>query len=212
MILPGLYAVLDAQVASARGWTLVDLAREVVAGGARLLQIRAKALSSRELVAACRAVVAVSAGAGARVVVNDRADVAALTGAAGVHLGQDDLTPAEARAIVGPEAIVGLSTHTSDQIATAAASPISYLAVGPVFQTHTKDTGYAAVGVDLVRIAAATGMPVVAIGGITLDRVAPVLGAGAASVAVIGDLLAEGDPAARTRAFVEAVAAAGGAL
>ena len=212
MILPGLYAVLDAQVASAHGWTLVDLAREVVAGGARLLQIRAKALSSRELVEACRAVVAVAASAGARVVVNDRADVAALTGAAGVHLGQDDLTPAEARAIVGPEAIVGLSTHTSVQIATAAASAVSYVAVGPVFQTRTKDTGYAAVGLDLVRVAAATGMPVVAIGGITVDRVAPALAAGAASVAVIGDLLAGGDPAARTRALVAAAVAASGAL
>lgn len=212
MSLPGLYAVLDAEVAAAHGWTLGDLARAVLAGGARLLQVRAKRLASRALLAEARAIVAEAAPFGARVIVNDRADLAVLASAAGVHVGQDDLAPADARAIVGPDALVGLSTHDSRQVAEAAGAPISYIAVGPIFATRTKDTGYAAVGLDLVREAARSGRPVVAIGGITLDRVAAVLGAGATRAAVIGDLFAGGDPTARTRALLNAAAAAGGAL
>jgi thiamine-phosphate pyrophosphorylase len=210
--LPGLYAVLDAEVASAHGWALVDLAAAVLDGGATLLQVRAKALSSADLLEVSRQVVALAAPFGAAVVVNDRADVAVLAGAAGVHVGQDDLSPAQARAIVGPDALVGVSTHSRDQIAEAASAPVSYIAVGPVFGTVTKDTGYAAVGLELVRQAAATSFDVVAIGGVTLDRVPQVIAAGATSVAVITDLLSGGDPAARTRAFVDAAAAARAAL
>src|SRR5204862_2763835 len=108
--------------------------------------------------------------AGATVIVNDRADIASLSRADGVHVGQDDLSPADARKIVGDTACVGLSTHTLDQVDAALAQPISYLAVGPVFGTSTKATGYAAVGLSRVREAAArsrsAGVPVVAIGGI----------------------------------------------
>jgi thiamine-phosphate pyrophosphorylase len=210
--LPGLYAVLDAEVASAHGWSLVDLAAAVLDGGAMLLQVRAKTLSSADLLDLSRHVVGLAASFGAAVVVNDRADIAVLAGAAGVHVGQGDLSPAQARAIVGPDALVGVSTHTPDQIAKAANAPVSYIAVGPVFGTATKATGYDAVGVELVRKAAATSLDVVAIGGVTLDRVPHVIAAGATSVAVITDLLAGGDPAARTRAFVAAAAAARGAL
>jgi thiamine-phosphate pyrophosphorylase len=210
--LPGLYAVLDAEVASAHGWPLVDLAAAVLDGGATLLQVRAKTLSSADLLDLSRRVVELAAPFGAAVVVNDRADIAVLAGAAGVHVGQDDLWPAEARAIVGPDALVGVSTHTLDQIVKAANAPVSYIAVGPVFGTATKATGYDAVGVALVGQAAATSLDVVAIGGMTLDRVPHVIAAGATSVAVITDLLAGGDPAARTRAFVAAAAAARGAL
>jgi thiamine-phosphate pyrophosphorylase len=159
-----------------------------------------------------RQVVALAAPFRAAVVVNDRADVAVLAGAAGVHVGQDDLSPAQARAIVGPDALVGVSTHSLDQIAEAARAPVSYIAVGPVFGTATKDTGYDAVGLDLVRRAAAASFDVVAIGGVTLERVPQVIAAGATSVAVITDLLAGGNPAARTRAFVDAAAAARAAL
>jgi thiamine-phosphate pyrophosphorylase len=210
--LPGLYAVLDAEVASAHGWALVDLAAAILDGGATLLQVRAKALSAADLLEVSRQVVALAAPFGAAVVVNDRADVAVLAGAAGVHVGQDDLSPAQARAIVGPDALVGVSTHSRDQIAEAASTPASYIAVGPVFGTATKDTGYDAVGLELVRQAAATSFDVVAIGGVTLDRVPQVIAAGASSVAVITDLLSGGDPAARTRAFVDAAAAARAAL
>jgi len=131
--------------------------------------------------------------AGAIFVVNDRADLAALCGADGVHVGQDDLSPAHVRTVVGSDAIVGLSTHDDAQIADAVAQPVSYLAIGPVFGTVTKATGYEAVGLDQVRRAAAAahqaGLPLVAIGGITLVRAASVLNAGADAVAVISDLI-----------------------
>jgi thiamine-phosphate pyrophosphorylase len=141
------------------------------------------------------------------VIVNDRADIARISGADGVHVGQDDLAPVSVRAIVGDEAIVGLSTHTPEQLAAACEIRVmTYVAIGPVFATSTKPTGLHAVGLDRVRAAAevtrARGLPLVAIGGITLDRAASVLRAGAASVAVISDLLGTGEPEARVRAYV----------
>ena len=212
MSLPGLYAVVDAEVATAHGWPPVDLAAAILAGGATLLQVRAKHMSSAAMLEFSRQVVRLAAPFGAQVVVNDRADLAVLAGAAGVHVGQDDLSPADARAIVGDGALVGVSTHSSDQISEAAKAPVSYIAVGPVFGTSTKDTGYDAVGLELVRRAAATAIDVVAIGGVTLERVPALIAAGATSVAVITDLLAGGDPAARTRAFVDTAEAAKAAL
>jgi thiamine-phosphate pyrophosphorylase len=204
--LPRLYVVLDSDVAERFRWSIIDLARACLAGGARLLQVRAKHLAAGPMVELCERVVAEARPANARVIVNDRGDVARLADAAGVHVGQDDLTPDLVRRVVGPDLFVGLSTHTRDQVARALASPIDYLAVGPVFDTATKETGYERVGLDLVRLAAAeaapVGMPVVAIGGITLEQAPNVLEAGAASVAVISDLLTGGDPEGRTRAFV----------
>jgi thiamine-phosphate pyrophosphorylase len=131
--------------------------------------------------------------------------VAGLCGAAGVHVGQDDLPPSVAREQLGAEAIVGFSTHSVAQAEAALSQPVSYIAVGPVFGTRTKDTGYTAVGLELVRaVAGLSGeRPVVAIGGITLDTAASVIEAGAASVAVITDLLTTGDPVARTRDYLQ---------
>ncbi len=208
MILPSLTAIVDADVTAAHGWTVPEAARACLNGGARLLQVRAKRVPSGALLAWCDEIVAAAGSFGAIVVVNDRPDVARMAEAAGVHVGQDDLTPRAARAVLGPTSIIGLSTHTREQVLRARAEPISYLAVGPVFGTRTKDTGYDAVGIELVRFASAadavdTPLPVVAIGGITLDRAAAVIAAGATSVAVIGDLFATGDPEARTRAYVE---------
>jgi len=150
---------------------------------------------------------------GATVIVNDRADVARLAHAHGVHVGQDDLAPRDVRAVVGADAIVGLSTHTIDQLEAALAQPIDYVAIGPVFGTTTKTTGYEAVGLTAVRAAAARvaaaarkpGVDLVAIGGITLDTAASVIEAGAASVAVIGDLLVTGDLECRVREYLEAL-------
>lgn len=143
------------------------------------------------------------------VIVNDRADVAVLSGAAGVHVGQEDLSPADVRRAAGPEAIVGLSTHTRDQIVAAVAEPISYLAIGPVFTTATKATGYDAVGYaaveEAVERASQHGLPVVAIGGITLATAPRVIEAGASAVAIIGDLLTA-DPEARVREYLAALA------
>jgi thiamine-phosphate pyrophosphorylase len=182
----------------------VDLAVAYLDGGARLIQLRAKTWASGVFLQLCDAVVARAAAyEGARVIVNDRVDLARLAGAAGVHVGQDDLAPADARRLLGDDAIVGVSTHSTGQIAEALAMPASYIAVGPVFGTATKQTGYEAVGLTLVAAAvrAAGGRPVVAIGGITLDRAESVWAAGATSVAVIGDLLVDRDPAARVASY-----------
>ena len=123
-----------------------------------------------------------------------------------VHVGQDDVPVAMVRRVLGPEGIIGLSTHTRAQIDAALYEPIDYLAVGPIFDTTSKDPGYDAVGLELIAYAAAkTELPIVAIGGITLERARRVLDAGARSVAVIGDLLRTGDPAARVGEFLQAL-------
>jgi thiamine-phosphate pyrophosphorylase len=149
--------------------------------------------------------VAAAAACDATVIVNDRVDLARLSGAAGVHVGQDDLPVAAARVQLGPRAIVGTSTHTVEQIDAAMREPVTYIAVGPVFGTQTKDTGYTAVGLALVGAALKRvgDVPVVAIGGITLETAPAAIQAGAAQVAVISDLLTGGDPAARVRRFVD---------
>ena len=202
-----LYAVLDADVAARAGWPILDLAAAFLRGGARYLQLRAKAMPGDTFLATAAAIVQLAHRHQALVVINDRADIARLASADGVHVGQEDLSPRAVRAIVGDAAIVGLSTHTIEQVERAVLEPVSYVAVGPVFGTATKATGYNAIGLDMVaetaRRARAEGLPLVAIGGITLEQAASVLAAGAASVAVIGDLLAGGDPEARVRAYVE---------
>jgi thiamine-phosphate pyrophosphorylase len=209
-----LNAIVDLEVAARAGWDAVDLAAAFLRGGARFLQIRAKEASGGEFLAISTRVVELAHGHDALVVVNDRADIACLAGADGVHVGQDDLAPRDVRRVVGDRAIVGLSTHTVDQLTEAVRQPVTYVAIGPVFGSVTKATGYDAVGLDMVRAAAAcarqANLPLVAIGGITLNTAASVLQAGAASVAVIGDLLASGDPEARVRAFLERLDNRGG--
>jgi len=186
-----------------------DLVRSFLSAGVRLIQLRAKTWDSGAFLDLALASVAEASTGGATVVVNDRADIAALSAAPGLHVGQDDLTPLDARKIVGGAAWVGLSTHTEAQWTAALAAPVDYVAIGPVFGTQTKATGYAAVGLATVgRVAAAAGargLPVVAIGGITLENAVSVIDAGGASVAVISDLL-NGSPEARARAFLRALA------
>jgi len=209
--LPRLYAVLDTGVAASRGWTVADLGQAFLDGGAQLIQLRAKHLDARALLDAADRLVRLAEPAGARIVVNDREDVAAMCGAAGVHVGQEDLAPRDARALLGDRAMIGLSTHTPEQVDAALDEPIDYIAVGPIYGTSTKDTGYAAVGLDLVRdaVKAADTRPVVAIGGITLARAPEVLAAGAASVAVISDLLETGDPTRRVAEFLARLSGSG---
>jgi thiamine-phosphate pyrophosphorylase len=206
--LPRLTAIVDVDVAERAGWATVDLARAFLDGGARLLQLRAKRLASGPFLALADQIVQLGRAFDADVIVNDRVDVARLSGAAGVHVGQDDLPPADARAILGSDAIVGFSTHSEEQIAAAVREPVTYVAIGPVFGTRTKDTGYGPVGLELVRDAVrhAGARPVVAIGGITLETCASVLQAGAASVAVISDLLTGANPSARVRAYLRDLA------
>ena len=207
--LPKLYPIVDVEVAHGAGVTPLDLARAFLAGGARWLQLRAKTLDGAGFLALARSVVDAAHEAGARVVVNDRADIARLANADGLHVGQDDLQPFDVRRVVGDEMMVGLSTHTEAQIEAALQEPITYLAIGPVFPTNTKATGYDRVGLDAVRFAATraatAGVPVVAIGGITLDTAPQVIDAGAAAVAVITDLVTM-DPEARVREYLRALA------
>jgi thiamine-phosphate pyrophosphorylase len=127
--------------------------------------------------------------------------------AAGTHVGQEDLPPARVRQLLGPAAVVGYSTHTTAQLSAGSREPVTYLAIGPVFGTSTKETGYDAVGLGMVTEAArlSNGLPVVAIGGITLESAAAVIAAGASAVAVISDLVAHGDPSGRVAAFVRAL-------
>jgi len=201
-----LHAICDADACDRAGWTLPDLVSACLRGGAQVLQLRAKFASSRWLYETALAAVEVARPAGAVVIVNDRADIARLSAADGVHIGQEDLSPAQVRSVVGEEAIVGLSTHTVDQINAAVQAPVSYLAIGPVFGTVTKETGYDPVGLERVRIASrsagAKGLPLVAIGGITLERAPSVIGAGAHAVAVISDLLSTGSPEERVREYL----------
>ena len=168
-----------------------------------MLQLRAKDDSSAILTDLADRIVAAAHARGAKVIINDRADIARLVQADGVHVGQTDLPIASVRSIVGPDAIVGLSTHDQCQIDEALAGDATYVAVGPVFSTATKATGYTARGLDLVRYAAGRGKPIVAIGGITLERSADVVAAGASALAVISDQFTGNDPETRVRAFVE---------
>ena len=182
--------------------------RAFLSAGVRLIQLRAKTWESGVFLDLAHAAVADATQAGALLVVNDRADVAAISGAHGLHVGQQDLSPADARLVVGDTACLGISTHTAPQWTAALEAPVSYVAIGPVFGTGTKATGYQPVGLETVArvaaMAAACAMPVVAIGGITLDRAPAVIAAGASSVAVISDLMGE-SPEARARAFMAAL-------
>ena len=201
-----LYAILDTALAVRHGYAPPDLARRFLDGGARLLQLRAKDAGAGEFLEWADEICAAARGCGAVVIINDRADIALMSGAAGVHVGQDDMPPEAIRRLATRPLQIGLSTHTAAQIAAASREPIDYLAIGPVYGTGTKDTGYAAVGLGMVAEAAgnAARLPVVAIGGITLETAPRVLEAGAASVAIISDLLT-GDPEARAREFVRAL-------
>ncbi|MGE0393220.1 MAG: thiamine phosphate synthase [Vicinamibacterales bacterium] len=186
-----LYVICDVDALEAASWEPVAFVDACLEAGASLFQLRAKRLDAGAFAALTRRVLA-RAGTSATVIVNDRVDVALVTGAGGAHVGQEDLAPAAARAQLGDAAIVGVSTHTEAQLAEAARQPVSYVAVGPVFGTATKDTGYAPVGVELIaraREIAGAGMPLVAIGGITPDRAADAVRAGADAVAVIGGLI-----------------------
>ena len=210
-----LNAIVDVEAAERAGWTPLDLATACVNGGARFLQIRAKTLPGGAFLDLSSRICEMAHRAGATVIVNDRADVARLSRADGLHVGQDDLSVAAARAIMGANAIVGTSTHTELQIDAAVRQAATYVAVGPVFGTSTKATGYSSVGLARVRYAAdrLPGPPgpwaVVAIGGISIDNAADVIDAGAAAVAVISDLLATGDPEGRVRAYLARLAERG---
>ena len=195
--LPRLYAVADQTFGDP-----LQLAKALFSGGARLIQIRDKTAGAQTLLAEVEQTLKI-APAGARVIVNDRSDVARLSGAAGVHLGQQDLEPTLARRVLSPDQIVGYSTHNLSQALQADGEPVDYIAVGPIFATTTKVNPDPVVGLDRLReICSRVHKPVVAIGGISLETAREVLVCGATSVAAIGDILKHDDVASRTREWI----------
>jgi thiamine-phosphate pyrophosphorylase len=204
---PRLNAIVDVDAARRAGWTALDLGKAFLDGGARFLQLRAKSMAGRDLLETASALASVAHRYDAILIVNDRPDIARLSGADGVHVGQDDLAPAAVRRVVGADAIVGLSTHTAAELNDAVRQMLSYVATGPVFATPTKVSGYDPIGLAGVAHAAVSARtadrPLVAIGGITLENARSVIESGASSVAVISDLLSSGDPQRRTRDFLD---------
>lgn len=194
---PRLYAIADASFGSP-----VGIAQKLFDGGARLVQIRSKQIGSGEFLKQVEAVLRF-APTDARIIVNDRADVALLSGAHGVHLGQDDLPAVQARKILGGPLLLGYSTHNMDQARRADSLPLDYIAVGPIYPTSSKQNPDPVVGLEqLAAICKAVRKPVVAIGGITLETAGAVFAAGAQSVAVIGDLLRHDNLVERTKLWV----------
>jgi thiamine-phosphate pyrophosphorylase len=206
LVLPKLYVILDAAILSS---PVTRCAQELAAAGVRLLQYRHKGGPARELLDTSRQLLSVLPRTAASLIVNDRPDVAALAGAAGVHLGQQDLEPEQARAIVGSKTWVGVSTHNLEQFRQAAATSADYIAVGPIFATSSKAHADPVVGPEFIRkVRHLTDKPIVAIGGITLERAQEVVSAGADSLAVISDILRAPEPGVRARQYLEILDAA----
>ena len=206
LVLPPLYVILDAALLTAPE---TECAQKLADAGVRLLQYRNKKASARDLFDTCKKLAALLSPRGVRFVVNDRADVAVLAGADGVHVGQEDIGVEEARSVIGTGKLVGVSTHNLEQFQRVASSSADYIAVGPVFATSTKENPDPVVGIDLIRcVRPLTEKPIVAIGGITLSRAAALVQAGADSVAVTSDILLAPDPAKRAKQFLNLLDAA----
>ena len=201
LVLPRLYVILDAALLT---HPETQIAASLAEAGVRLLQYRNKQASARELLEKSRSLAESLLPQRVTFILNDRADVAALAGANGVHVGQDDLAVEAVREIVGPSSIVGVSTHNLEQFRAAAATSADYIALGPIYETSSKANPDPVVGLEMIRAARRlAGKPIVAIGGITLDRAADVMAAGADSVAVISDILRAADPANRAHQFID---------
>lgn len=187
----------------------VAIAAAALAGGADMIQLRDKAGDLRELLPQARAIQALCRSHGAVFIVNDRLDLALAAGADGVHVGQDDLPAEAARRLLPPGRILGVSTHTREQAEAARRVGADYIGFGPMFPTGTKDTGYTPRGLEGLRdVRAAISLPILAIGGITLDTVDGVIAAGATAPAVISAIVAAPDIAGAAAAFRKRVAAA----
>jgi thiamine-phosphate pyrophosphorylase len=204
LVFPRLYAIIDPTLLTI---SELELAEALAGSGVELVQYRSKTASSRQFFEVSRNLSSFLKSRGVRFVVNDRADIALLADAGGVHVGQDDLSVEDARAIVGPGRWVGFSTHSLEQVAAADRTSADYIAFGPIFPTATKKNPDPVVGTDLLKQARRlTKKPLVAIGGITLERAAEVYRAGADSLAVIRDLIAAPNPAVRAREYLDVAA------
>jgi len=196
---------LVADAAFAAGRDLVALAEAAVRGGATVVQLRGKALSYREFLDLGLRAADRLAGTGVPLIVNDRVDVALACGADGAHLGQEDMPLAEARKVLGPDRIIGISTHSTAQAREAALAGADYIGFGPVFPTATKDAGPLQ-GVEVLKqVRASVGLPVIAIGGIGAENIGAVLAAGADGAAVISAVLGAPDVTAAATRLVEQI-------
>lgn len=188
LILPRVYALTDVRVSGLSHAEQVEL---LSAGGATLIQLREKEMPAREFYEQAKAAVEVATHRGVQLIINDRIDVALAVGAHGVHLGQDDMPPEAARSLLGPNAVIGYSTHNIEQAIAATKLPINYLAIGPIFATTSKSDTAPVLGLEGLRTVrrAIGAFPLVAIGGISQANASEVIEAGADSVAVISALL-----------------------
>ncbi len=197
---PALYAILDPALIKD---PLAEFAAQLSEAGVELMQLRHKRATPRQIYTESRALVERFAGSGIRLIVNDRPDIAAMIGAGGVHVGQEDLPVEAARAICGGDCWVGISTHNLAQLREANQTSADYIAVGPIFPTAAKENPDPVVGIDFLRLARQeTRKPLVAIGGITIESAAEVFRAGGDSVAVIRDLLEAPSPSRRAREYL----------
>lgn len=202
--LPRLYAILDQQRTGGR--LIEDICQELLRAGLRLFQYRHKRGSSREMLETVSRLLPMIRRESGLLMVNDRADVALVAGADGVHLGQEDLPAERARGILRPGQLVGQSTHNLGQLRRSDASSADYVAFGPVFATTGKDAPDPTVGLHgLDEARRATSKPLVAIGGITAQNARQVIAHGADSVAVMSGLLGAGDLSARAQEFLNAL-------
>ncbi|WP_029005955.1 thiamine phosphate synthase [Azorhizobium doebereinerae] len=193
-----LYLVTDPGLTEARG--LIETVEQAVAGGVTIVQLRDPQAKGRALAEQARALLGLLAPKGIPLIVNDRVDVAAAVGAQGVHLGQDDIDPAAARAILGPQAIIGLSIGTLEELAASDLGPVDYVGCGPVKATGTKSDAGGAIGVEgLAFLRAHIALPMVGIGGLKAEDAADVIRAGAEGVAVVSALCAAPDVTAAAR-------------
>jgi thiamine-phosphate diphosphorylase len=203
-----LYVILDRSVAGSR--SLDDLLDLVLAGGGRLIQLREKTMPAVEMLPVARRLARRCREVGALFIVNDRADIAVAADAHGLHVGQGDMPAREARALLRPGMVLGVSTHDEDQAGAAVTDGADYVAVGSIFPT-TSRVDFQLVGTDLIRrVRSAVPVPLVAIGGITVDNAAEVIQAGADGVAVISAICANRNPEAATRTLLERLRAARG--
>ena len=202
-----LYLITDCGLCGTRG--VESVVREALAGGVTMVQLRDDATPADELAALARRLVALLAPVGVPLIVNNRLEVAAAAGAAGVHVGQADASPALARDRLGPAAIIGLSITGASQLATLAADHVDYLGVGPVFATATKPDAAPPMGLaGLATVRAGTTLPIVAIGGIDRTNAARVIAAGADGIAVVSAICAAPAPRDAARELAGLVAAA----
>jgi len=205
MVLPRLYAIADVGTLARAGISLRSFAEEMREAGVMLLQYRDKQADDAVALYRAEEIAEVFEGSGATLIVNDRLDVMLLAGWDGVHVGQDDESAADARIVAGDGRMIGVSTHTMEQVWEAEQGVADYVAIGPVFATATKLDAEPVVGLDAVRRARdLTAKPLVAIGGITRRNARSVIDAGADSVAVISGLIAPGErPCKVARDFIQ---------